>query len=136
MDPPNDQSPPTSSYTTITTPLLHLILLLSILLITTYLTIRSSSRPGGILHGARINHFHTRVNPVSSKQDIADDNNDDDAPYGTPGIFDDQSLLALRTELSGQDTTDNGDSDGDGDGDGDDSIPSGTGIFDKPTPSL
>jgi hypothetical protein len=55
-------------------------------------------------------------------------------PYGTPGIFDDQPLLALRTEPSEQDTTDDGD--GDGDGDGDDDIPSCTGIFDKPTPSL
>lgn len=122
------------------TPILHLILLLSILLITTtYLTIRSSSQPGGILHGARIwsrKYFHTQVNPISSKLDIADDNSDDDAPHGTPGIFDDQPLLALRTELSEQDTTDDGDGNGDGDGDGDDNIPSGTRIFDKPTPSL
>jgi hypothetical protein len=106
------------------TPILHLVLLLSILLITTYLTIRSSSQPGGVLHGARIwsrNYFHTRVSPISSKQDTADDSSDDDAPYGTPGIFDDQPLLALRTELSEQDTTDDGD--GDGDGDGDDNIP-------------
>jgi hypothetical protein len=134
MDPANEQSQTLHPDTPKSTPILHLILLLSILLITTtYLTIRSSSQPGGILHGARIwsrNYFHTRVNPISSKQDIADDNSDDDAPYGAPGIFDDQPLLALRTELSEQDTTH------DGDDDDDDNIPSGTGIFDKPTPSL
>jgi hypothetical protein len=135
MNPANEQSQTMHPDTPKSTPILHPILLLSILLITTCLTIRSSSQPGGILHGARIwsrNYFHTRVNPISSKQDIADDNSDDDAPYGAPGIFDDHPSPVVRTKSSQQDTANDGDGNGEDDGD----VPYGPGIYDKPTPSL
>jgi hypothetical protein len=60
---------------------------------------------------------------------MTEDHSDDDAPYGTPGIFDSRpSSSALRTELSKQDTAD------DCDGDGEDDTPYGPGIFDKPVP--
>jgi hypothetical protein len=140
MDSPSNQPPPTppDTLTTTTTLLKPTLPLAILLLITTWLTIRSSSQPGGILHGARVwsrNIFYTRTRPQSLHQDIAEDDSDsdDDAPYGVPGIFDSHpSPSALRTESSKQDTTD----DFDGDGDGEDDTPYGPGIYDKPIPSL
>jgi hypothetical protein len=132
MDSPSNQSP--STHLDTLTTLLKPTLLLAILLVTIWLTICSSSQPGGILHGARVwsrNIFYTRTRPQSLHQDMTEDHSDDDAPYGTPGIFDSRpSSSALRTELSKQDTAD------DCDGDGEDDTPYGPGIFDKPVPSL
>jgi hypothetical protein len=69
-------------------------------------------------------------------EDNSDDDNDD-APYGTPGIFDSRpSSSALRTELSKQDATDDGDGHGHGHGHGEDDTPYGPGIFDQPIPPL
>jgi hypothetical protein len=99
MNPANEQSQTMHPDTPKSTPFLKLILILAI---AAYLTIRSSSQPGGILHEARIwsrNYFHTRVSPISSKQDIADDSSDD-APYGAPGIFDDHPSPVVRTKSS------------------------------------
>jgi hypothetical protein len=105
MDSPSNQSP--STHLDTLTALLKPTLLLAILLITTWLTIRSSSQPGAILHGARVwsrNIFYTRntrTRPQSLHQDIADDDSDsdDDAPYGVPGIFDEPATTSVSNRI-------------------------------------
>jgi hypothetical protein len=127
MNPANEQSQTTYPDLFTSTPLLELIIILAILTATTWLTIRSSSEPSGILHGARVwsrNHFNTRANPrPPRKQDISDDNSDDDVPYGVPGLFDDQ------TESSKQEMPES-DSDNI-----EDDVPYGPGLFDRPSPA-
>jgi hypothetical protein len=116
MDPVSEQSPPTYSDPQTFASVLGLLLILAILTATTYLTIRGSSEPGGILHGARVwsrNYFYTRANPRLPKgqgpPDFADDNSDDDVPYGAPGLFDDQSSAAAQANCNGEDVAENDD---------------------------
>jgi hypothetical protein len=118
------------------TTLLKPILLLSILTITTYLTIRSSSEPGGTLHEARVwsrNYFYTRANLRPPKgqgpPDFADDNSDDDVPYGAPGLFDDQSSAAAQANCNGEDVAENDDNDSE------DDVPYDPGLFDRLLPA-
>jgi hypothetical protein len=129
MDRVSKQSQKTDNPTS--TSVLGLILLLAILTITTWLTIRSSSEPGGTLHGAKVwsrNYFYTRAKPLSAgEKDMPDsDNSDDNVPYGTPGLFDDQPSLKVQTDPGEQDVPDS-DSDKI-----EDDVPYGPGVFDRP----
>ena len=133
MDPVSEQSPPIYSKAHTFASVLGLLLILAILTATTYLTIRSSSEPGGTLLGARFwsrNYFYTRANPRPQKgqgpPDFGDENSDDDVPYGAPGLFDDQPSAAAQANFNSQDTPQ---SDGN---DSEDDVPYGPGLFDRP----
>jgi hypothetical protein len=54
------------------------------------------------------------------------DNSDDNVPYGTPGLFDDQPSLNVQTDPGEQDVPDS-DSDNI-----EDDVPYGPGLFDRP----
>lgn len=135
MHPPHDQSHSTFPELFTFTTILKLVLILAISTIATYLTIRSSSEPGGILYGARVwsrNYLYTRANPRPPKgqgpPDFEDDNSEDDVPYGAPGLFDDQTSSAAQANCNGEDVAGN-------DGhDSEDDVPYGSGLFDRPLP--
>lgn len=86
------------------TSLRSLFVILSILIVTTHIIIRSYSNPGGVLHGAKNSfrsYFYARVRPRSPIQDMTDSG--DDVPYSDI-IFDHQPPPAVRTKFGGEST--------------------------------